>query len=41
MTQDEMLSEINEILSDPRKKAHVDGIIPLLHGQGVPEGTDR
>ena len=33
MTQDEMLSEINEILSDPRKKAHVDGIIPLLHGK--------
>lgn len=33
MTQEEMLSEINEILSDSRKKAHVDGIVPLLHGK--------
>lgn len=28
-----MLSEINGILSDSRKKALVDGIIPLLHGK--------
>lgn len=28
-----MLSEINKILNDNRKKAHVDGIIPLLHGK--------
>lgn len=32
-TQKEMLSEINDILSDGRKKEHVDGIIPLLHGK--------
>lgn len=28
-----MLSEINVILNDSRKKARVDGIIPLLHGK--------
>lgn len=33
MTQDEMLCEINTILNDKQKKAHVDGIIPLLHGK--------
>lgn len=33
MTQEKMLSEINDILNDSRKKAHVDGIIPLLHGK--------
>ena len=33
MTQEEMLAEINDILSDSQKKAHVDGIIPLLHGK--------
>lgn len=33
MTQEEMLSEINEILDDRAKKARVDGIIPLLHGK--------
>lgn len=33
MTTEEMLSEINRILSDSEKKAHVDGIIPLLHGK--------
>lgn len=33
MTQEKMLSEIDEILNDPQKKAHVDGIIPLLHGK--------
>lgn len=33
MTQEAMLSEINDILSDSRKKAYVDGIIPLLHGK--------
>lgn len=33
MTQEEMLSEINRILSDPQKKARVDGLIPLLHGK--------
>lgn len=33
MTTEEMLSEINGILSDSEKKAHVDGIIPLLHGK--------
>ena len=32
-TQEEMLSEINDILNDGRKKAHVDGIVPLLHGK--------
>lgn len=33
MTQEEMLSEINDILSDPKKKASVDEIVPLLHGK--------
>lgn len=33
MTRDEMLTEINAILNDSRKKALVDGIIPLLHGK--------
>lgn len=33
MTQEEMLVEINAILSDSGKKAHVDGVIPLLHGK--------
>lgn len=33
MTPDEMLEEINAILSVPEKKAHVDDIIPLLHGK--------
>lgn len=33
MTQDDMLREINEILDDSRKKAHVDKIVPLLHGK--------
>lgn len=33
MTPEEMLKEINEILDIPEKKAHVDGIIPLLHGK--------
>lgn len=32
-TQEEMLAEIDDILSDSQKKAHVDGIIPLLHGK--------
>ena len=33
MKTEEMLYEINRILSDSEKKAHVDGIIPLLHGK--------
>lgn len=33
MKPDQMLKEINDILSDPEKKAHVDQIIPLLHGK--------
>lgn len=33
MTQDEMLSEINQILDNSEKKARVDGIVPLLHGK--------
>lgn len=33
MTQNEMLKEINEILDDNTKKAHVDKIVPLLHGK--------
>lgn len=33
MTRGEMLTEINAILNDSRKKALVDGIIPLLHGK--------
>ena len=33
MTPEEMLKEINDILSVPEKKAHVDNIIPLLHGK--------
>lgn len=28
-----MLAEINEILDDREKKAHVDQIVPLLHGK--------
>lgn len=33
VTSEEMLREINEILSIPEKKAHVDQIVPLLHGK--------
>lgn len=33
MTSEEMLKEINEILDIPEKKAHVDKMIPLLHGK--------
>ena len=33
MTPDEMLKEINAILDDSDRKAHVDQIIPLLHGK--------
>lgn len=33
MTAEEMLREINEILDIPEKKAHVDRIVPLLHGK--------
>ena len=33
MTSEEMLKEINDILIVPEKKAHVDKIIPLLHGK--------
>lgn len=33
MTSDEMLKEINDILHVPEKKAHVDKIVPLLHGK--------
>ena len=37
MTQEQMMAEINAILSDSRKKAHVDQIVPLLSlgGKGV------
>ncbi len=31
--KEKMLQEINEILDNPKTKAHVDGIIPLLHGK--------
>lgn len=33
MTSDEMLKEINDILNVPERKAHVDKIVPLLHGK--------
>lgn len=33
MTAEEMLHEINDILSDPEKKRQVDGSIPLLQGK--------
>lgn len=33
MTSEEMLREIDTILSTPEKKARVDQIIPLLHGK--------
>lgn len=33
MTSEEMLKEINAILNAPERKAHVDKIIPLLHGK--------
>ena len=33
MKKDKMLKEINDILDNPATKAHVDGIIPLLHGK--------
>ena len=33
MKPDKMMKEINLILADPEKKAHVDNIIPLLHGK--------
>ena len=33
MTSEEMIKEINHILSVPEKKAHVDQIIPLLQGK--------
>lgn len=33
MTSEEMIKEINHILSAPEKKAHVDQIVPLLQGK--------
>ena len=33
MTSEEMIKEINHILNVPEKKAHVDQIVPLLHGK--------
>lgn len=33
MTSEEMIREINHILSVPEKKAHVDQIVPLLQGK--------
>lgn len=33
MEQDKMLNEINHILDNPVTKAHVDQIVPLLHGK--------
>lgn len=33
MTSEEMIKEINHILSFPEKKAHVDQIVPLLQGK--------
>lgn len=33
MEKDKMLKEINDILDNPETKAHVDQIIPLLHGK--------
>lgn len=33
MTSEEMIKEINNILSVPENKAHVDQIVPLLHGK--------
>ena len=33
MTSEKMIKEINAILCIPEKKAHVDEIIPLLHGK--------
>lgn len=33
MTPEKMMKEINNILSVPEKKAHVDKIFPLLHGK--------
>lgn len=33
MDKDQMLKEINDILDNPETKAHVDNIIPLLHGK--------
>lgn len=33
MEKDSMLKEINYILDNPETKAHVDNIIPLLHGK--------
>lgn len=33
MTSEEMIKEINHILSVPEQKAHVDQIVPLLHGK--------
>lgn len=32
-TQEEILTEINAILEDSRKKARADQVIPLLHGK--------
>lgn len=33
MTTEEMMKEIDDILNVPEKKAHVDKIVPLLHGK--------
>ena len=33
MEKDMMMKEINDILDNPETKAHVDKIIPLLHGK--------
>lgn len=33
MTSEEMIKEINHILSVPEQKTHVDQIVPLLHGK--------
>lgn len=33
MTAEEMIKKINQILSVPEKKAHVDQIVPLLQGK--------
>lgn len=33
MTPEKMIKEINDTLDIPEKKAHVDQIIPLLHGK--------
>lgn len=33
MTREDMLFELNGILNDKKKKAHVDQMLPLLHGK--------